>query len=57
MIKEVAASLGAAAATEKLIDGDIVELLSDSLEDLADCMERLTKVLEAYALKEETDES
>ena len=56
MLKELAASLGAAAATEKLIDADIAELLAESLENLADCMDGLTQILEAYASEEESNE-
>ena len=58
MIKELAASIGAAIATETLVDADLAEWLADSLEGLANYMDRLSELLEVYASnKEESNET
>lgn len=56
MIKAVAASIGVAAATEVFTEANVPEMLAASLESLADCIDGLTEIVEAYASRRESDE-
>jgi hypothetical protein len=56
LIKEIAASLGAAAATGTLTSSNATELLADRGGCLADCMDGLSELLEAYVSKEDQNE-
>ena len=57
MLKEVAASIGAAAATGTILDASVVDMLANSLENLATCMDTLSDILEAYTSKEKVNEN
>ena len=52
MIKGLAASLGAAAASGIVADSSIPDLMAEGLECLADFLDKLSEILEAYASKE-----
>jgi len=52
LIKGLAASLGAAAASGMVADNNVSDLMAEGLECLADFLDKLSEILEAYASKE-----